>query len=104
MREAGCAAGDVRTVGSVERLVDEEAWGGQQSRRWGTVQPVVGQRREKPDWMGSPQNEHVGRKGKDWKRIGEWRRGVGGGIALGVEEVMTAALVSVREPRRRVKK
>ena len=81
MREASGATGDTRTVGSVERLVDEEAWGGQQSRRWGTVQPVVGQRREKPDWMGSPQNEHVGRKGKDWKRIGEWRRGVGGGAA-----------------------
>ena len=38
------------------------------------------------------------------RRMEEGGRRWGGGIALGVEEVMTAALVSVREPRRRVKK
>ena len=66
MREAGGAAGDVRTAGSVERLEDEEARGGQRARRGGMAQPAAGQQQEKPELMGSPQNEHVGRRGKDW--------------------------------------
>ena len=66
MREAGGAAGDVRTAGSVERLEDEEARGGQRAGWEGMAQPAAGQQREKPEWLGSPQNEHVGRRGKDW--------------------------------------
>ena len=66
MREAGGAAGDVRTAGSVERLEDEEARGGQLARQEDMAQPAAGQQREKPEWLGSLQNEHVGRRGKDW--------------------------------------
>ena len=42
---------------------------------------MAGQQREKPEWLGSPQNEHVGRRGQDWERSGECRRGVGPGPA-----------------------
>ena len=66
MREAGGAAGDVRTAESIERLEDEEAWGGRRAGWKGMAQSVAGQQREKPELMGSPQNEHVGRRGKDW--------------------------------------
>ena len=66
MREGDGAAGDVRTAGSVERLEDEEARGGQWAGWQGMAQRAAGQQREKPEWLGSPQNEHVGRRGKDW--------------------------------------
>ena len=66
MREASGAAGDMRTAGSVERLEDEEAREGQRAGREDMAQSVAGQRREKPEWLGSLQNEHVGRRGKDW--------------------------------------
>ena len=66
MREAGGAAEDVRTAGSVERLEDEEPREGQQAMREGMVPPAAVQQRKKPEWLRSPQNEHVGRRGKDW--------------------------------------
>ena len=66
MREACGAAGDVRTVGSVVRLEDEEAREGQQAGLEGMAQLAAVQQWEKPEWLGSPQNEHVGRRGKDW--------------------------------------
>ena len=100
MREAGGAAGDVRTAGSVERLEDEEPREGQQAMREGMVQPAAVQQRKKPEWLRSPED----------RRMEEGGRPRAGGVAVGVEGVITTALrrwketVSVREPRRRVKK
>ena len=49
MREAGSAAEDVRTAGSVERLEDEEARAGQRAGWEGLVPPAAGEQWEKPE-------------------------------------------------------
>ena len=113
MREANGATVDARTAGTVERLEDQGWQGVRWSWQAGRVQPAAGWLRKEPELGGSPQKEHVRRRRKRQKRIGEWRRGGrhwGGGVAVGVEGVITTAFrqwtetVSVREPRRRVKK
>ena len=105
MREAGGAAGDVRTAGSVERLEDEEARGGQRAG-W-----QVSSGRNLNGWGVRKMNMSEG-----GGRIGRGLENVGGGSALGRRgrrwsgRSHSAALrrwtetVSVRELRRRVKK
>ena len=80
MREADSAAGNARTAGTVERLVDQGWQGGRWSWQVGRGQPA-GQRRKEPEVEGSPQNEHVGRRKKRRKGIRGWRRGDSCGVA-----------------------
>ena len=48
----------------------------------GRGQPAVGRRQKEPEVGDSLQNEHVGRRKKRSKRIGEWRKGGGSRAAV----------------------